>query len=361
MLSKLTRRVNATCSKKLFSTTVFDAIPTAADYDSMECKKTNLVMALNDAISIVLETDDTACMFGEDVGFGGVFRVADGLRQRFGEDRVFSTPLTEQGIVGFGIGMAAVGHTAIAEIQFADYIFPAFDQIVNEAAKYRYRSGNHFNCGKLTVRAPCGAVGHGGHYHSQSPEAYFTHTPGLIVVEPRGPRQAKGLLLSSIREPNPVVFFEPKRLYRAAIDDVPIEDYQIPLGKAEIVEEGSDVTLVAWGSQVLVAQDAARLAEEQLGCSIEIIDLQTLLPWDVESVAKSVVKTGKLIVTHEAPQTSGFGSEVVATIQHECFLNLEAPCQRVCGYDTPFPLSLEPFYVPDRLRILEAIKTCINF
>jgi len=361
MLSKLTRRANVTCAKKLFSTTVFDSIPTVADYDAMECKKTNLVMALNDAIAIALETDDTACMFGEDVGFGGVFRVAEGLRDRFGRDRVFSTPLTEQGIVGFGIGMAAVGHTAIAEIQFADYIFPAFDQLVNEAAKYRYRSGNHFNCGKLTVRAPCGAVGHGGHYHSQSPEAYFTHTPGLVVVEPRGPRQAKGLLLASIRDPNPVVFFEPKRLYRAAVEDVPIEDYQIPLGKAEIVEEGSDVTIVAWGSQVLVSQDAARLAEEQLGVSIEIIDLQTLQPWDAETVAKSVTKTGKLIVTHEAPQTSGFGSEVVATIQQECFLNLEAPCQRVCGYDTPFPLSLEVFYVPDRLRILEAIKTCINF
>merc|ERR1719447_1494848 len=191
----------------------------------------NQLTALNDALRITLEQDPTACIFGEDVAFGGVFRVTKDLRDKFGADRVFNSPLSEQGIVGFGIGMAAVGHTAIAEIQFADYIFPAFDQLVNEAAKYRYRSGNHFNCGKLTVRAPCGAVGHGGHYHSQSPEAYFTHTPGWVVVEPRGPRQAKGLLLSSIREPNPVVFFEPKRLYRAAVADVPIEDYQIPLGK----------------------------------------------------------------------------------------------------------------------------------
>jgi len=361
MLSNLVIRGNKACIKRLQSTIKFDSIPTAAAYEAMDSKKTNLYMALNDAIATALETDETACLFGEDVGFGGVFRVAEGLRDRFGRDRVFSTPLTEQGIVGFGIGMAAVGHTAIAEIQFADYIFPAFDQLVNEAAKYRYRSGNNFNCGKLTVRAPCGAVGHGGHYHSQSPEAYFTHTPGLVVVEPRGPRQAKGLLLASIRDPNPVVFFEPKRLYRAAVEDVPLADYELPIGKAEIVEEGTDITIVAWGSQVGVTQDAVRLAEEQLDASVEIIDLQTLLPWDVETVANSVTKTGKLIVTHEAPRTSGFGAEVVATIQQECFLNLEVPCQRVCGYDTPFPLSLEPFYVPDRLKLLEAMKTCMSY
>merc|ERR1719454_1441842 len=209
----------------------------------MTCKKTNLVMALNDAIATVMETDETACMFGEDVGFGGVFRVAEGLRDRFGEDRVFSTPLTEQGIVGFGIGMAAVGHTAIAEIQFADYIFPAFDQIVNEAAKYRYRSGDQFDCGKLTIRSPYGAVGHGALYHSQSPEAYFAHTPGLVVVIPRSPVQAKGLLLSCIRSNDPCLFFEPKVLYRVAEEDVPVEDYEIPLGKAEIIKEGTDVTV----------------------------------------------------------------------------------------------------------------------
>merc|ERR1719454_645835 len=230
----------------------------------MTCKKTNLVMALNDAIATVMETDETACMFGEDVGFGGVFRVAEGLRDRFGADRVFSTPLTEQGIVGFGIGLAAVGQTAIAEIQFADYIFPAFDQIVNEAAKYRYRSGSQFDCGNLTIRSPCSAVGHGALYHSQSPEAYFAHTPGLKVAIPRGPIQAKGLLLAAFEDPNPCVIFEPKILYRTSSEMVPTEHYKIDLGKAEVLREGSDITIVAWGTQVHVVKETADIAEAEL-------------------------------------------------------------------------------------------------
>jgi 2-oxoisovalerate dehydrogenase E1 component beta subunit len=188
----------------------------------------------------------------QDVAFGGVFRCSVDLKEQFGEDRVFNTPLCEQGIAGFAIGYASMGKTAIAEIQFADYIFPAFDQIVNEAAKYRYRSGNQFNCGGLTIRAPCGAVGHGALYHSQSPEAYFTHTPGLKVVVPSTPSDAKGLLLASIRDPNPVVFFEPKALYRASVEEVPIGDYEIPLGVAKVVREGTDVTIVGWGGQMNV-------------------------------------------------------------------------------------------------------------
>jgi 2-oxoisovalerate dehydrogenase E1 component beta subunit len=321
----------------------------------------NLFTALNDAMRVALETDPKVCLFGEDVAFGGVFRCTVDLREKFGEHRVFNTPLAEQGIAGFAIGMAAAGHTPVAEIQFADYIFPAFDQIVNEAAKYRYRSGNQFDVGGLTFRTPYGAVGHGGCYHSQSPEAYFTHTPGLKVVLPRDPYQAKGLLLASIRDRNPVVFMEPKALYRASVGDVPTGDYEIELGKGEIVQEGTDVTLVGWGSQMHVLQKAANLARDELGVSVELIDLRTLLPWDVDLVEASVNKTGRCIVSHEAPITSGFGAEVIASIQERCFLSLESPCLRVCGYDTPFPLIFEKYYVPDVWKNFEAIKKSTQF
>ncbi|KAJ1058453.1 hypothetical protein K5549_008573 [Capra hircus] len=204
----------------------------------------------------------------------------------YGKDRVFNTPLCEQGIVGFGIGIAVTGATAIAEIQFADYIFPAFDQIVNEAAKYRYRSGDLFNCGSLTIRSPWGCVGHGALYHSQSPEAFFAHCPGIKVVVPRSPFQAKGLLLSCIEDKNPCIFFEPKILYRAAVEQVPVEPYNIPLSQAEVIREGSDVTLVAWGTQVHVIREVAAMAQEKLGVSCEVIDLRTILPWDVDTVCK---------------------------------------------------------------------------
>eukprot|EP01034_Spumella_vulgaris_P027928 gene27929-34714_t len=247
-----------------------------------------------------MQTDPTAVVFGEDVGFGGVFRCSVGLQEEFGSNRVFNTPLCEQGIAGFAIGYASMGKTAIAEIQFADYIFPAFDQIVNEAAKFRYRSGNQFNCGGLTIRTPSGAVGHGALYHSQSPEAYFCHTPGLKVVIPSCPSDAKGLLLASIRSPDPVIFFEPKALYRASVEEVPVGDYEVPLGVAKVVSQGTDITLVGWGGQVNVMKKASEAAAA-LGISCEVIDLRTLLPWDVESVVKSVTKTGRLIVTHEAP------------------------------------------------------------
>ncbi|VDP16913.1 unnamed protein product [Onchocerca flexuosa] len=290
-------------------------VPSQADPSYGESSKMNLCQAINNAMDIAMESDSSACLFGEDVAFGGVFRCSVGLQNKYGKDRVFNTPICEQGIAGFGIGLAVCGSTAIAEIQFADYIFPAFDQIVNEAAKYRYRSGNLFNCGKLTIRTTWGAVGHGALYHSQSPEAYFTHTPGLKVVVPRGPIQAKGLLLSCIRNENPCIFFEPKLLYRTAVEDVPIEDYEIELEKAEIVKEGKDITVVSWGTQLHVALDAANVAETEIGVSCEVIDLRTLLPWDVDMIAKSVNKTGHLIITHEAPITSGFAAEISSKIQ----------------------------------------------
>eukprot|EP00924_Labyrinthula_sp_SR-Ha-C_P005685 maker-scaffold_14-snap-gene-2.50-mRNA-1 protein AED:0.02 eAED:0.02 QI:37/1/1/1/1/1/2/132/356 len=323
----------------------------------------NLFMAINSAMETALKSDPTAILFGEDVSFGGVFRCSVGLKEKFGPHRVFNTPLSEQGLVGLGIGYAAMGRTAIAEIQFADYIFPAFDQIKNEASKYRYRSGDQFNCGGLTIRAPYGAVGHGGHYHSQSVESFFIHIPGVKVAIPRDPYSAKGLLLSCIRDENPCLFFEPKALYRQSVGEVPIEDYMIELGKAEVVrsEASGQVTLVGWGNQVNVLLKAAEMAEEYFGVLCEVIDLRTLLPWDVEEVVNSVKKTGRCIVSHEATRTSGFGAEISATIQEECFLNLEAPVQRVCGYDTPFPLTYEKMYMPDELKLVEAIRKVIEY
>ncbi|KAK2190728.1 hypothetical protein NP493_71g00035 [Ridgeia piscesae] len=326
-----------------------------------ETTRMNLFQSLTSAMDIVLQDDPTSVVFGEDVAFGGVFRCTVGLKEKYGKDRVFNTPLSEQGIVGFGIGIAVAGATAVAEIQFADYIFPAFDQLVNEAAKYRYRSGDLFNVGKLTIRSPCGAVGHGGLYHSQMPESFFVHAPGLKVVIPRGPIQAKGLLLSCIRDQNPCIFLEPKILYRSAVEEVPVGDYVLPLGKAEVIMEGSDVTLLGWGTQVHVLRQVADLAHDKLNISCELIDLRTILPWDSATVIESVKKTGRLLVSHEAPITGGFGAEIASTIQEECFLHLEAPVQRVCGYDTPFPHVYEAFYLPDKWRCFEALKKMINY
>jgi 2-oxoisovalerate dehydrogenase E1 component beta subunit len=323
--------------------------------------RANMFTAINDAMRIALETDDTAIVLGEDVAFGGVFRCTVGLREQFGPERIFNTPLTEQGIAGFAIGYAAQGGTAIAEMQFADYVYPAFDQLVNEAAKYRYRSASEFNCGGVCIRAPCGAVGHGGHYHSQSPESYFAHTPGLKVVMPRGAATAKGLLLAAIRDPNPVLFFEPKILYRTSVELVPAGDCEAPLGVAEVLQEGSDVTVVGWGAQMRVLAEGCTLAREHHGISCELIDLQTILPWDFKTVEASVKKTGRLVVSHEAPRTNGFAAEIVADIQERCFLHLEAPAQRVCGYDTPFPLIFEKCYAPNALKVLEAIETAAKY
>ncbi|RLN57668.1 hypothetical protein BBJ29_000407 [Phytophthora kernoviae] len=359
----LTRRLHRTP----FTRTLHSASPLSQaqeeeidDAPAAQTTRMNLFTAINDAMRVAMDTDPSAVLFGEDVAFGGVFRCSVDLREQFGSDRVFNSPLCEQGIAGFAIGYASTGRTAIAEIQFADYIFPAFDQIVNEAAKFRYRSGSEFDCGKLTFRAPYGAVGHGGHYHSQSPEAYFAHTPGLKVVMPRNPAAAKGLLLASIRDPNPVVFLEPKALYRASVGEVPVGDYVRNLGEAEIVRSGTDVTVVGWGAQMRVLEEACSYAEE-VGISCELIDLQTISPWDADTIEHSVRKTGRLIVSHEAPKSGGFAAEISSSIQERCFLSLEAPIQRVCGYDTPFPLAFESHYVPDSLKNFEAIKHVVDY
>jgi len=321
----------------------------------------NLLQAVNNALDIAMAANERVVCFGEAVGvFGGVFRATSHLQEKYGRARCFNTPLVEQGIIGFANGLASQGSVAVAEIQFADYIFPAFDQIVNEAAKFRYRSGNLFNVGGLTIRTPYGGGIAGGHYHSQSPEAYFAHTPGLKIVVPRNPHQAKGLLLASIRDANPVIFFEPKRIYRASVGEVPEEDYELPLGKAEVIREGSDITLLAWGAQMEYIELAAELADKD-GISCELIDLRTILPWDVDTVVASVKKTGRLLISHEAPITGGFAGEIATTVQEQCFLHLEAPIARVAGLDVPYPLALEKEYIPDQWKIYEAIKSSVNF
>lgn len=321
----------------------------------------NLLQAVNSALDNAMAANERVLCLGEDVGtFGGVFRATSHLQEKYGRERCFNTPLTEQGIAGFAVGLAAQGSVPVAEIQFADYIFPAFDQIVNEAAKFRYRSGNQFDVAGLTFRSPYGGGIAGGLYHSQSPEAYFCHTPGLKVVVPSNPYQAKGLLLAAIEDPNPVLFFEPKRLYRAAVGEVPEEAYTLPLGQAEVLQTGTDISLLAWGAQIEVTQKAAELAAAD-GIHCEVIDLRTLLPWDLETVTSSVSKTGRLLVTHEAPRTGGFAGEIAAAIQEECFLSLEAPISRVTGLDTPFPLAHEKEYLPDHLKIYEAIKASLDY
>ena len=321
----------------------------------------NLLQAVNSALDTAMSVDPRVVCLGEDVGkFGGVFRATSNLQEKHGSLRCFNTPLTEQGIAGFAIGLAAQGSVAVAEIQFADYIFPAFDQIVNEAAKFRYRSGDEFDCGGLTIRSPYGGGIDGGLYHSQSPEAYFCHTPGLKVVIPSNPYQAKGLLLAAIRDPNPVIFFEPKAIYRASTGEVPDQDYELPLGEAVVVQSGTDITLLGWGAQMIQLNKAADIAAQQ-GISCEVIDLCTLLPWDRQTVATSVRKTGRLVISHEAPLTGGFAGEIAATIQEQCFLSLEAPIARVTGLDTPFPLIHEKQYLPDYLKISEAIKTTVGY
>ncbi|XP_063976077.1 2-oxoisovalerate dehydrogenase subunit beta, mitochondrial [Diachasmimorpha longicaudata] len=339
----------------------FTFVPDKKSQNGGETQRLNMFQAINDGLKLALARDPTAVIFGEDVAFGGVFRCTLGLKDQFGADRIFNTPLCEQGIAGFGIGLANQGVTAIAEMQFADYTFPAFDQLVNEAAKMRYRSGGQFDCGKLTIRTPCGAVGHGGLYHSQSPEAYYAHTPGLKIVVPRGPIQAKGLLLSCIEDPDPCIIFEPKALYRAAVDDVPTGEFRTPIGKAEVLREGNSVTLVGWGSQVHVLLETADIVDKKLNASCEVVDLVSILPWDIEAVCKSVKKTGRLVIAHEAPMTNGFGGEIAATVQEECFLHLEAPIQRVTGWDTPFPYIFEPFYLPDKWRCFDAIKRILKY
>ncbi len=314
----------------------------------------NMVQALNDALRVALGRDDRVVLLGEDVGrIGGVFRVTAGLMDEFGEDRVVDMPLNEGGIVGAAIGMALYGLSPIAEIQFGDYLWPAYDQIVNELAKYRYRSGGEYSA-SLVIRAPVGGGIRGGHYHSQHPEAPFIHVPGLKVVCPATPYDAKGLLLASIRDPDPVIFLEPKRLYRAAKGEVPEGHYTVPLESAKVVRSGADVTVIVYGAMLYEALDAAEKAAAE-GIECTVIDLRTLWPVDIETLLQSVRATGRLVVVHEAPRTCGFGAELVSLITERAFYSLEAPPVRVTGFDTPFPYSLEMEYLPLSHRILPAV------
>ncbi|KAK3175166.1 hypothetical protein OEA41_002412 [Lepraria neglecta] len=322
----------------------------------------NLFQAINSALDHALRTDERTLVFGEDVAFGGVFRCSMNLAKDFGSERVFNTPLSEQGIVGFAIGCAAQGMKPIAEIQFADYVYPAFDQLVNEAAKWRYREGaTGGNIGGMVVRMPCGSVGHGALYHSQSPESLFTHIPGLRIVMPRSPAQAKGLLLASIACNDPVLFLEPKVLYRAAVEQVPMEAYELPLSQAEVVKEGKEVTIVSYGQPLYLCSSAIAAAEKDFGISIELVDLRTLYPWDRETVLQSVQKTGRAIVVHESMVNAGVGAEVAATIQEGAFLRLEAPVQRLGGWATHMGLVFERFNIPDATRIYDAIKRTVEY
>ena len=332
----------------------------------------NMIQALNSAMDIMLGRDPAVVVLGEDVGyFGGVFRVTDGLQRKYGEHRVLDTPIAEGGIVAAAIGMGVNGLRPVAEIQFADYIYPAYDQIVSELARLRYRSAGEFYA-PVTVRTPCGGGIRGGQTHSQSPEGVFAHVSGLKVVMPSNPYDAKGLLISAIEDDDPVIFFEPKRIYNGPFDgdpnkpavpwsthprgDVPEGYYTVPIGKCEVVREGSDVTIVTYGTMVHVCEAAAR----SLGLDAEIVDVRTMVPLDVETLAASVQKTGRCVIAHEATRFGGYGGELSATIQEECFWHLQAPILRVCGWDTPYPHAFEWEYFPGQSRVAKALQTVME-
>jgi 2-oxoisovalerate dehydrogenase E1 component beta subunit len=332
----------------------------------------NMVQALNSAMDLMLSRDPNVLIFGEDVGyFGGVFRVTDGLQRKYGKERVFDTPIAEGGIIAIAVGMGAYGLRPVAEIQFADYIYPAMDQLISEAARLRYRTGGEW-WAPITVRAPCGGGIFGGQTHSQSAEALFTHVCGLKTVMPSNPYDAKGLLISSIEDDDPVMFFEPKRLYNGPFDghhekpvtpwskhplgEVPAEHYRIPLGKASIVRPGEALTILAYGTAVHVALAAA----QETGIDAEVIDLRTLVPVDIEAITASVDKTGRCVIVHEATRTGGYGAELSALVQEHCFYKLEAPIERVTGWDTPYPHVFEWQYFPGPQRVAEALRRAME-
>lgn len=331
-----------------------------------------MIEAIRDAHVTAMEADPDVIAMGEDVGyFGGVFRCTAGLQKRFGVHRCFDTPISELGIVGAAVGMAAYGLKPVVEIQFADYMYPAYDQIVSEAARVRYRSAGEFTC-PLVVRMPTGGGIFGAQTHSQSPEALFTHVAGLKTVVPSTPADAKGLLLAAIADPDPVIFLEPKRLYNGPYDghhdrpsvpwskhpdgEVAAGHYITPLGKARVVRDGAAATLLTYGTMVHVALAAV----EETGADVEVIDLRTLLPLDLDAITASVIKTGRCIVLHEATLTSGFGAELAALVQGECFYSLEAPVLRVAGWDTPYPHAQEWDYFPGPARVARAIQTVLK-
>lgn len=332
----------------------------------------NMIQAINSAMDVMMERDPDVVVMGEDVGyFGGVFRATAGLQKKYGKTRVFDTPISECGIIGVAVGMGAYGLRPVPEIQFADYIYPALDQLVSEAARLRYRSAGEFTA-PMTVRSPFGGGIFGGQTHSQSPEGIFTHVSGLKTVIPSTPYDAKGLLIAAIEDNDPVIFFEPKRIYNGPFDghydrpvtpwakhdssEVPEGYYRIDLGKAKIVREGEAVTILAYGTMVHVVQGV--VAEQ--GVDAEVIDLRTLVPLDIDTIAASVKKTGRCMIVHEATRTGGFGAELSAQVQERCFYHLEAPIERVTGYDTPYPHSLEWAYFPGPVRIGEALKKILK-
>jgi len=332
----------------------------------------NMVQAINSALDIMLSRDPNVIIMGEDVGFfGGVFRCTDGLQRRHGEHRVLDSPIAEGGIVGAAIGMGVNGLRPVVEIQFADYIYPAFDQLTSTLARIRYRSGGDF-AAPVTIRTPCGGGIRGGQTHSQSPEGIFTHVCGIKVVMPSNPYDAKGLLISCIEDDDPVVFFEPKRLYNGPFDgdpnkpavpwstrpkgEVPDGYYSVPIGKADVVRAGSDVTVLTYGTLVHVAEAAAKTAQ----VDAEIIDIRTMVPLDVETICSSVRRTGRCVIAHEATGFSGYGAELSATVQEQCFWHLEAPIVRVTGWDTPYPHAFEWEYFPGQQRVAAALRAVME-
>lgn len=323
--------------------------------------KRNMVEAIQRGLMEEMERDSTVMILGEDVGRdGGVFRVTDGLQARFGEERVVDTPLAESGIIGVAIGLAAKGMKPVAEIQFEGFLPPAMDQIMSHASRLRTRSRGRFTC-PLVIRSPFGGGIHAPEHHSESPEAIFAHTPGLKVVLPATPFDAKGLILSAIRDPDPVLFFEPKRIYRAVKEEVPDDEYTVPIGRANVIREGKDITLISWGAMVRETLRAAEKAREE-GIGAEVIDLRTIVPLDEDALLNSVRKTGRAVIVHEAPRTCGFGAEIAARINEKALLSLEAPVERITGFDTVVPLmKLENHYLPTPERILWGIRKVISF
>ena len=323
--------------------------------------KRNLVEAINHGLMLEMERDPSVVLLGEDVGKeGGVFRVTDGLQVKYGAERVIDTPLAESGIVGVAIGMAIKGLRPVAEIQFEGFLPPAMDQIMNHASRIRNRSRGRFTC-PLVIRSPWGGGIHAPEHHSDSPEAIFAHTPGMKVVIPSTPYDAKGLIISAIRDPDPVLFFEPKRIYRAIKEEVPDESYTVPLGEAKVVREGKDITVITWGAMVREVLRAAETADGE-GIQAEVIDLRTISPMDENAFLESVRKTGRAVVVHEAPPTCGVGAEIIARINEKALLSLQAPVVRVTGFDVIVPLmKLENHYLPGPERILRGMNKAMTF
>jgi pyruvate dehydrogenase E1 component beta subunit len=317
-----------------------------------------MVEALNDALKLEMKRDKNIVVIGEDVGEdGGVFRVTEGLAKTYGNERVMDSPLAESGIIGTSIGMAAMGLRPVPEIQFEGFIFPGIDQIINHVARLRNRTRGRYTV-PMVIRCPIGGGIRALEHHSDSPETYFIHTPGIKVVIPSGPYEAKGLLTSALRESDPVIFFEPKKIYRAIKEDVPEESYEIPIGKANVVTNGSDVTLITYGPWVKTAREAIA---ELHDVSVELIDLRTLSPLDTETIISSVKKTGACVIVQEAPRTLGFAAEIIARINEEALYSLKAPVERVTGYDTIIPLRLhEDYFLPSKEKIVAAVKNVMS-